>query len=158
MKSVRTTVGFWNWWRIDGPLGTHQTCTQRKPDADNTLKYLLLDNRFHLLATSQKVCDACRKQSGVPGIWPFVSLWSRPEIERVWGRKTWRTGSTVISLSWRALKAASDGSTLSSLSYCPGRLASTYRRFWRSSKPPRSPTIKFENNAVLGRSALCVPM
>lgn len=116
-----------------------------------------LDNRFHPLATSQKVCDACRKQSGVPGIWPFVGLWSRPEIERVWGRKTWRTGSNAINLSWRALKVASDGSTLSSSSYCLERLASTYPRFWRSSTPPRSPTTRFETKAFLGRTALHAP-
>jgi hypothetical protein len=32
----------------------------------------------------------------------------------------------------------------------------TPSRYWRLSKPPRSPTTRFESKEVLGRSASCV--
>ena len=116
-----------------------------------------LDNRFHPLATSQKVCDAWRKQSEQMASWRSSVRWSTRVKAQAWARTIWRTGSSAINLSWRALRAANAGSTLSSWSFWRAPSALTRSRFWRSSKPPRSPTIEFENNAFLGRTALDVP-
>ena len=103
-----------------------------------------LDNRFHPLATSQKVCDAWQRQSEAQDRWHSAKHWSTPASRRDSVRKTWRSSSSAINPSWRALKAASAGSTSSNWSSSPAPSALTPPRFWRSLKPPRSPTTGFE--------------
>jgi len=103
-----------------------------------------LDNRFHPLATSQKVCDAWQKQSEARDRWHSAKHWSTPASRRASVRRTWRSSSSAINPSWRALKAASAGSTSSSWSSLRAPSALTLSRFWRPSKPPRSPTTGFE--------------
>ena len=103
-----------------------------------------LDNRFHPLATSQKVCDAWQRQSEARDRWHSARRWSTPASRRASVRRTWPSGSTAINLSWRALKVASAGSTSSNWSSSPAPWALTRSRFWRSFKPPRSPTTEFE--------------
>lgn len=103
-----------------------------------------LDNRFHPLATSQKVCDAWQRQSEAQDRWHSAKHWSTPASRRDSVRRTWRSSSSAINPSWRALKAASAGSTSSNWSSSPAPSALTPPRFWRSSKPPRSPTTGFK--------------
>lgn len=103
-----------------------------------------LDNRFPPLATSQKVCGAWREQSEARDRLPSARLLSRPASRQVSVRKSWRQSSSAINPSWRALKAASAGSTSSNWSSSPALWALIPPRCWRSFKQPRSPTIGFE--------------
>ncbi|QFT48873.1 hypothetical protein FIU97_19955 (plasmid) [Roseivivax sp. THAF40] len=111
-----------------------------------------LDNRFHPLATSQKVCDAWRKQSEAKGKRPCARRWSTLDPTRDWGKTNWPIGSTVISLWWPASKVASAGSMSSNWSSLPAPSALILSRFWRSLKLPRSPTTEFDLCVVTRRS------
>ena len=103
-----------------------------------------LDNRFHPLATSQKVCDAWQKQSEAKDKWLSAKRWSTLGSERASARKTWRPYSDITNRSWLGSKAANVGSTSSNSSLCRAPLALTRSRFWRSLKPPRNSTTGFE--------------
>ena len=126
----------------------HEGCIRLAPHENRTPitspNIHFLDNRFHPLATSQKVCDAWQIQSEAKGRWHSARRWSTRVRTRAWARTTWRTGSSAINPSWRASKAASAGSTSSSWSSLRAPSALTRSRFWRSSKPPRSPTTGFK--------------
>lgn len=116
-----------------------------------------LDNRFHPLATSRKVCDAWREQSEAKGKWHSARRWSTPGSRLGLARKTWQTGSDATSPLLPALKAVSAGSMSSSWSFWPAPLVLTRSSYWRSSKPPRSQIIEFEaddlsKTPVRGRS------
>jgi len=108
-----------------------------------------LDNRFHRLATSQKVCDAWQRQSEARDRWHSAKRWSTRGSKRDSARKNWRSNSDITSRSWLESKAANAGLTSLSSSLCPVPLDLTRSRFWRSSKPPRSPTTKFERKETL---------
>ena len=109
-----------------------------------------LDNRFHPLATSQKVCDAWQRQSEARDRWHSAKRWSTPESRQALDRLNWRLSSDATNPSLPALKAASAESTSSNWSSSPAPSALTPTRFSRSLKPPRSPAIEFEKNANLG--------
>ena len=103
-----------------------------------------LDNRFHPLATSQKVCDAWQRQSEAKGKWHSARRWSTRASKRASARKTWRIGSDATNPLLPVLKAVSAGSTLSNWSFWRVPSALIRSSFWRSLKPPRSPTTGFE--------------
>ena len=117
-----------------------------------------LDNRFHPLATSQKVCDAWRKQSEQMASWRSSVRWLKHVKMRVSASSSWRRSSNATSHLSHVSKVASVVSTLWSLQFWRGSLALTKMKFCRLSKPPRSPTTRFENKEILGRTALDVPM
>lgn len=107
-----------------------------------------LDNEFHSLAMSQQVCDAWRKQPETKVRRLGARRWSRPRIERVSARQNWRSNSDITNHSSHMSKAESArSSSSSSLSTVP--LGLTLSRYWRSSKPPWSPTTKSENEEWL---------
>jgi len=108
-----------------------------------------LDNRFHPLATSRKVCDAWREQLEAKGRWHSVGRWLMLGSRQVLARPNWRPSSDVTNPSLPALKAVSAGSTSSSWSSWLAPLALTRSSYWRSLKPPRSPTTGFESNDLL---------
>lgn len=103
-----------------------------------------LDNRFHPLATSQKVCDAWQRQSEAKGKWHSARRWSTRASKRASARKTWRIGSDATNPLLPVLKAVSAGSTLSNWSFWRVPSALIRSSFWRSLKPPRSLTTGFE--------------
>src|SRR6056297_2972806 len=127
-----------------GSLGSIRLAARGNQTPITPSNIYFLDNRFHPLATSQKVCDAWQRQSEARDRWHFARHWSTPASRRASVRRTWRSSSSAINPSWRALKAASAGSTSSSWSSLRAPSALTPSRFWRSSKPPRSPTTGFE--------------
>jgi len=49
-----------------------------------------LDNRFHPLATLQKVCDAWQRQSEARDRWHSAKRWSTPESRQALDRLNWR--------------------------------------------------------------------
>ena len=127
-----------------GSLGSIRLAARGNQTPITPSNIYFLDNRFHPLATSQKVCDAWQKQSEAKGRWHSARRWSTRAKAQAWARTTWRTGSSAINLSWRALRAANAGSTSSNWSFWRAPSALTPSRFWRSSKPPRSPTTGFK--------------
>ena len=127
-----------------GRVGSTRLATHENTMSTTSVSIHFLDNRFHPLATSQKVCDAWQRQSEAQDRWHSAKHWSTPASRRDSVRKTWRSSSSAINPSWRALKAASAGSTSSSWSSLRAPSALTLSRFWRPSKPRRSPTTGFE--------------
>jgi len=127
-----------------GNLGSIRLAAHGNQTPITPLYIYFLDNRFLPLATSQKVCDAWQIQSEAKDRWHSARRWSTRVKTRASVRKTWRTGSSAINPSLRESKAANAGLTSSSLSYWRAPSALTRSRFWRSSKPPRSPTTGFE--------------
>jgi len=131
----------------------HEGCIRLAPHENRTPitpSYIyFLDNRFHPLATSQKVCDAWQIQSEAMGRWHSARRWSTRVKAQAWARTIWRTGSDATNPLLPVLKAVSAGSTLSSWSFWRAPSALTRSKFWRSLKPPRSPTTGFEANELL---------
>lgn len=127
-----------------GSLGSIRLAARENQTPITPSNIYFLDNKFHPLATSQKVCDAWQKQSEAKGRWHSARRWSTRAKEQAWARTTWRTGSSAINLSWRALRAANAGSTSSNWSFWRAPSALTRSMSWRSSKPPRSPTTGFK--------------
>ena len=145
--SARSQRGLWPISAIGrglmGNLGSIRLAAHGNQTPITPSYIYFLDNRFHPLATSQKVCDAWQRQSEAKGKWHSVRRWSTPVSKRALVRKTWQTGSDATSPLLPALRAASAGSTLSSWSSWRAPSALTRSRFWRSLKPPRSPTTGF---------------
>ncbi len=143
-------------------MGGHRACTRLAPPLGNQTpitpsNIYFLDNRFHPLATSQKVCDAWRKQSEAKVRRLCARRWSTPGKRQDSARKIWQSNSGITNRLWPVLKAESAELTSLSSSNCrvPSDLTPP-SRYWRLSKPPRSPTTRFESKEVLGRSASCV--
>ena len=65
-----------------------------------------LDNRFHPLATSQKVCDAWQRQSEAMARWRSSERWLKHVSKRVLVSRSWRRGSDATSHLSPVLKAA----------------------------------------------------
>lgn len=132
----------------------HWACTRRAPLGNQTpitpSNIYFLDNRFHPLATSQKVCDAWRKQSEQMASWRSSVRWLMHVRMRVSASSSWRRSSNATSHLWRVSKAASVVSTWWNLQFWRGSLALTKMKSCRLSKPPRSPTTRFENKEFWG--------
>src|SRR6056297_542492 len=107
-----------------GNLGSIRLATHGNQTPITPSYIYFLDNRFHPLATSQKVCDAWRKQSEAKDGRLCAKGWSTPGIKQDSARKNWRLNSGITSHSWPVSKVASDGSTLPSSSHYPGPLVS----------------------------------
>jgi len=103
-----------------------------------------LDNRLHPLATSQKVCDAWRKQSEAKGRRLCARRWSTPGLSLASARKNWRSNSDITSPSWHVLKVGSAGLTLLSWLFWHALLVLTHLRFWQWLKPPQNLITEFE--------------
>ena len=108
-----------------------------------------LDNRFHPLATSQKVCDAWQRQSEQMASWRSSVRWLKHVKMRVSASSSWRRSSNATSHLWHVSKVASVVSTSWSLQFWRGSLVLTKMKSCRLSKPPRSPTTGFEPNELL---------
>ncbi|AUQ56358.1 hypothetical protein PhaeoP18_03563 (plasmid) [Phaeobacter piscinae] len=125
----------------------HWECTRLASRGNQTpitpSNIYFLDNGFHPLATSQKVCDAWRKQSEQMASWRSSVRWLMHVRMRVSASSSWRRSSNATSRLWHVSKAASVVSTLWSLQFWRGSLALTKMKSCRLSKPPRSPTTKF---------------
>ena len=135
----------------------HPVCIRLVPHGNSTpitpSNIHFLDNRFHPLATSRKVCGAWREQSEVKGKWHSARRWSTPGSRQALARLNWRRSSDATNPLLPALKAVSAGSTLSSWSSWRAPLALTRLSYWRSLKPPRSPTTGFETGELEHRNA-----
>jgi len=127
-----------------GSLGSIRLAAHGNQTPITPSNIYFLDNRFHPLATSQKVCDAWQRQSEAQDRWHSAKHWSTPASRRASVRRTWRSSSSAINPSLPALKAVNAGSTSSNWSFWRAPLALTPSRFWRSLKPPRSPTTGFD--------------
>ena len=108
-----------------------------------------LDNRFHPLATSQKVCDAWQRQSEQMASWRSSVRWLMHVRMRVSASSSWRRSSNATSRLWHVSKAASVVSTSWSLQFWRGLSALIKMKSCRLSKPPRSPTTGYEANELL---------
>ena len=117
-----------------------------------------LDNRFHPLATSQKVCDAWRKQSEQMASWRSSVRWLMHARTLVSASNSWRRSSFAPSHLWHVSKAASAESTLWNLQFWRGSLALTKMKSCRLSKPPRSPTTRFESKEIFGANRFGCPL
>src|SRR6056297_403267 len=93
--------------------------TNRNPTPITPSYIYFLDNRFHPLATSQKVCDAWQKQSEAQDRWHFARRWSTPGSSLASARRNWQSDSDITSHSWPVSKVESAGLTSLSSSHCP---------------------------------------
>jgi hypothetical protein len=107
---------------------------------------------FHWKATSQKTCGAWRKQSEAKVRRLCVWRCSRSRIKRTSAKQNWQSNADITNHEWYMPKAYRAGSTSLSSSHSPVPLGLTLSRYWRSSKPPRSPTTKSENEEWLSCS------
>ena len=130
-------MGLWACTRL-APLGNQTPITPSN--------IYFLDNGFHPLATSQKVCDAWREQSGAKDKRLCAVRWLTHGSERVSASKNWPPNSNGTSRSLRVLKAASDASTSWNSRFWPGSSVSRKMKYCQLSKPRRNPTTRFENN------------
>ena len=129
-------------------------CIRIAPDGNETpitpSNIYFLDNGFHPLATSQKVCDAWLERSEAKDRRLFARRWSTPGSSLALVRKNWPPSSNITSRSWPVSRVANVGlMSLNSL-FCPEPSALTRLNYWRSSKLPRNPTTGFEHEDASG--------
>src|SRR6056297_4074000 len=94
-----------------GNLGTIRLAAHGNQTPITPSNIYFLDNGFHPLATSQKVCDAWQRQSEQMASWRSSVRWLMHVRMRVSASNNWRRSSNATSHLWRVSKAASVVST-----------------------------------------------